>query len=186
MEFPAVNDPDRMQQTSAAMFRPPLNDEVRARKTGGLLLVLTRKALDAMELNVATAIRTRIATRFVHEARDLLNRLRALDISRDRGFDKITARVRERLAQIRALIPVMHDSLAGLQLIEVELLVLSGDLTSAHARLEALMLSIRTIQGRDLRDEVAVRYLDLCSAPRGRVSPVEGGSTQRVVDCSGS
>jgi len=28
--------------------------------------------------------------------------------------------------------------------------------------------------------------LEICSAPRGRVSPVEGGSTRRVVDCSGS
>ena len=28
--------------------------------------------------------------------------------------------------------------------------------------------------------------LEFCRAPRRRVSPVEGGSTQRVVDCSGS
>ena len=30
------------------------------------------------------------------------------------------------------------------------------------------------------------RLLDLCSAPRWRVSPVEEGSIQGIVDCSGS
>jgi len=33
---------------------------------------------------------------------------------------------------------------------------------------------------------IYINLRDFCCAPRGRVSPVEGGSTQRVVDCSGS
>jgi len=37
-----------------------------------------------------------------------------------------------------------------------------------------------------MRQSACMENLDLRSAPRGRVSPVEGGSTQRVVDCSGS
>ena len=49
----------------------------------------------------------------------------------------------------------MYDAWAAFRLIEAELLVLSGDLTAAHAVLEPLMLSISTIQARDLRDEVA-------------------------------
>ena len=127
-----------------------------------MLLVLTRKALNALDLTPRTLLRTRIAAAFIQEARNALNRLRALDINHDPGFALISARVRQRLAQIRARIPVTDDALADLQLIDAELLVLSGDFAAAYAGLETLMQSIRTIQGRDLRDEVATRYLDLC------------------------
>jgi Glycosyltransferase family 9 (heptosyltransferase) len=153
----------QQRYAQAAMFRPPLNDQAQARRIGGRLLVLTRKALNAIAADrYGAAARTRIAATFVHEARGLLNLLRALDINRDPGFGLIATRVCERLTHIRALIPVMHDTLAVLRLIEAELLVLSGDLAAAHAGFESLMLSIRSIQGRDLRDEVAARYFDLC------------------------
>ena len=187
------------QRSRAAMFRPALSDQARARRVGGTLLVLTRKALNAMEVTNSPALRTRITATFVYEARDLLSRLRALDIDHDPGFGLISARVRERLAQIRALIPIMDDTLAVCQLIEAELLVLSGDLAAAQTGLESLMLSIRTIQGHDLRDEIAVRYLDLCISrmdtkagfltfleylarrlPRGRIS-ARFGREMRVI-----
>ncbi len=144
------------------MFRAPLSDQARARRIGGLFLVLTHRALNAIKAAHTAALCIRIAARFVHEARDLVNQLRTLDIAHDPGFGLISARVRERLAQIRALIPVMDDAIAVLQLIRAELLVLAGDLGEAHSGLESLMLSICTIQGRDLRDEVAVRYFDIC------------------------
>ena len=127
-----------------------------------MLLVLTRKALNALDIATSVLLRTRIAATFVREARSTLNRLRALDINHDPGFGLVSTRVRERLAQIRARIPVMDDALADLHLIDAELLVLSGNFAAAYAGLEALMLSIRAIQGRDLRDEIAARYLDLC------------------------
>jgi ADP-heptose:LPS heptosyltransferase len=197
---PVVSELDgRRQQSRAAMFRPALSDKTRARRVGGTLLVLTRRALNAIEVAGSPVLRTRIAATLLREVRDLLGWLRTLDIDHDPGFGLISARVRERLAQIRALIPVMDDALAICQLIEAELLVLSGDLAAAHTGLESLMLSIRTIQGHDLRDEVAVRYLDLCISrmdskagflafleylarrlPRGRIS-ARFGREMRVI-----
>ena len=153
---------ERQSQSRTAVFRSEPSDQVRARRAGAMLLVLTRKALNALDVATGVLLRTRIAAAFVHEARKTLNRLRALDINHDPGFGFISTRVRERLAQIRARIPVMDDALADLHLIDAELLVLSGNFAAAYAGLQALMLSIRAIQGRDLRDEIATRYLDLC------------------------
>jgi ADP-heptose:LPS heptosyltransferase len=150
------------QQSRATIFQVPLSDQAKARRIAVLYLLNSRRALKAIEATNAPALRIAIAAEFVRESRNLLDQLRALDIDHDLGFDLISARVRERLARIRALIPVTADTAADLLLIKAELLVLSGDLEKAHIVLESLMLSVRTIQGRDLRDEVAVRYFDIC------------------------
>ena len=159
---PVVNDPPSPQHRSAMTFRPPLNDQARARRAGGMLLVLTRQALNAMETNREFRIRAYIATRLVDETRTVLSRLRNLDIGRDQGFCLIATRARERIAHIRSLISAMHDASAELELIGVELAALTGDLVAARSGIESLMLSVRSIQNRDVRDEVAARYLDLC------------------------
>jgi hypothetical protein len=151
----------RQSQSRTAVFRSEPSDQVRARRAGAMLLFLTRKALNALDVATGVLPRTRIAATFVHEARKTLIRLRALDINHDPGFGLISTRVRQRLGQIRACIPVMDDALADLHLIDAELLVLSGNFAAAYAGLESLMLSIRAIQGWDLRDEIAARYLDL-------------------------
>ena len=152
----------RQSQSRTAIFRPALSDQALARRAAATLLVLTRKALNALDRTPGALLRTRIAAMFVREARSTVNQLRVLDINHDPSFGLISARVRQRLAQIRARIPVMDDALADLQLIDAELLVLSGNFAAAYVGLESLMLSIRAIQGRDLRDEIASRYLDLC------------------------
>ena len=157
-----MNDPHSPQRSLAMMFRPPLNDHVRARRAGALLLVLTREALNAMATNRDVAIRAYMAARLVSATRAVLTRLRSLDIGRDQGFELIVARVRERFAHVRSLIAVMHDVSAELRLMEAELATLAGDLAAAHDGFEWLMRSIRSIQQRDVRDEVAIRYLDLC------------------------
>jgi ADP-heptose:LPS heptosyltransferase len=159
---PVVNDPPSPQYPLAMTFRPPLNDQVLARRAGAMLLVLTRQALNAMETNRHPIIRAYMATRLVDESRTVLVRLRTFDIGRNQGFCLIAARARERFAHVRSLIPVVHDVSAELQLIEAELAALLGDLMAAHSDLESLMLSIRSIQKRDVRDKVAIRYFDLC------------------------
>ena len=162
VRVPVVSELDRhLRSSQGALYRTPLNDQERARRAAGILLLLTRRVLKVCALNLDPVERARIATLFVYESRSLLGQLRLLEINCDPGFGLIAARVRERLSQIRSFIAGMHDTLAAFRLIEVELLVLSGDLTAAHAVLEPLMLSISTIQARDLRDEVAVRYFDL-------------------------
>ena len=137
---PVVNDPPSPQHRSAMTFRPPLNDQARARRAGGTLLVLTRQALNAMETNREFQIRAYIATRLVDEARTVLSRLRNLDIGRDQGFCLIATRARERIAHIRSLISAMHDASAELELIRVELAALTGDLVAARSGIESLML----------------------------------------------
>jgi len=156
--------PHFQQQLPANMFRPPLDDRVRARRAGARLLVLTRQALNAMAATRAFRVRAYMASRLVGECRALLSQLRGLDIGGDRSFGLIAARVRQRLAQIRSLLEMVHDVSVELRLIEAELAALSGDLAAAHEGLEQLMWSIRAIQQRDVRDEVAIRYLDLCIA----------------------
>ena len=160
---PVVSEPVGQQlHPGTATFAPPPHDQVRAREVGAMLLVLTRRARNAIQATQGVTARTRIAARLVNKSRDLLYLVRSLEIDGDPGFRLIAARAGGRLAEIRTLIPVMHDTQAELRMIQAELQVLSGDLAAALAGLEPLMLSIRTIQGRDLRDEVAVRYLDLC------------------------
>jgi hypothetical protein len=156
--------PHFQQQLPANMFRPPLDDRVRARRAGARLLVLTRQALNAMAATRAFRVRAYMASRLVGECRALLSQLRGLDIGGDRSFGLIAARVRQRLVQIRSLLEMVHDVSVELRLIEAELAALSGDLAAAHEGLEQLMWSIRAIQQRDVRDEVAIRYLDLCIA----------------------
>ncbi len=159
---PVVSELERQLRSSEGQVnRRPLSDQERARRAAGILLLLTRRVLKAPALSSDLVQRARIATLLVHESRSLLDQVRQLEINRDPGFALIAARVRERLCQIRSFIAGMYDTLAAFRLIEVELLVLSGDLTAAHAVLEPLMLSISTIQARDLRDEVAARYFDL-------------------------
>ena len=62
-------------------------------------------------------------------------------------------------------------------------------LTTDEHRMAYLEAVLETKEVRFILDAcvvVARSIAVLCSAPRWRVSPVEGGSTQRVVDCSGS
>ena len=165
---PVASELDRyLRSSQGAVYRMPLSDQERARRAAGVFLLLTRRVLKIFALSLGPVERARIAALFVYQSRSLLEQLRLLEINCDPGFGLIARRVRERLSQIRSLIAGMQDTSAALRLVEVELLVLSGDLTAAHAVLEPLMLSISTIQSRDLRDEVAIRVLRSFVDPNG-------------------
>jgi len=136
------------------------SDPARARKLAAGLLFLTGKVLQAAGADVTPLRRSYVAAAFVHQVRRYLHLLRLLEIDRDPGFGRIAARTRERLVGMRTAFASLPDMRAALRLFEAELLALSGDLVAAQDALEPVMLSISTIQSRDLRDEVAIRYFD--------------------------
>ena len=103
----------RQSQSRTAIFRPALSDQALARRAAATLLVLTRKALNALDRTPGALLRTRIAAMFVREAHSTVNQLRVLDINHDPSFGLISARVRQRLAQIRARIPVMDERICN-------------------------------------------------------------------------
>ena len=106
VRVPVVSELDRhLRSSEGGLYRTPLNDQERARRAAGILLLLTRRVLKACALVLDPVQRARIATLFVYQSRSLLEQLRLLEINGDPGFGLIAARVRERLRKFGCSLP---------------------------------------------------------------------------------